>query len=292
MPADGAAPEDQARWRAWIGRRQSQSDRIDVERARAMQATLDDAGPALDAGEPLPPLWHWLYFWSVAPGAALGPDGHPARGGFLPPIDALPRRMWAGSRLTFHRPLPLGMTAERASTIADVQVKEGRSGRLAFVTVRHEVTVEDELALTDEHDIVYREPARPGAKPAVGTPAPRAPAWSRAVRPDPVLLFRYSALTFNGHRIHYDHPYVTGVEGYPGLVVHGPLLATLMIEQVRRHLPAVAVTGFSFRALSPIFDTAPFTVAGQPSADGARADLWVADPDGTLAMRGEATLAS
>lgn len=293
MPsASGGLPsDDQARWRAWIGRRQSQSDVIDVQRARALQATLDDEGAPLEAGDPLPPLWHWLYFWSVAPASALGPDGHPARGGFLPPIESLPRRMWAGSRVTFARPLPLGAEAERSSVIADVQVKEGRSGSLAFVTVRHEVSIEGAVALSEEHDIVYRQAARPDAKGPPGEPAPRDAAWTRAIQPDPVLLFRYSALTFNGHRIHYDHPYVTGTEGYPGLVVHGPLLATLMIEQVRTHLPAATVAAFSFRALSPIFDTAPFAVAGQPAEDGTHADVWVADPAGTLAMRGDVTLA-
>lgn len=277
-------------WRAWIGRTQEVEDTIDLGRARALQATLDDPAPPLEAGDPLPPLWHWLYFWSPAPGAALGPDGHPARGGFLPPID-LPRRMWAGSRVAFHRALPIGARASRRSTIADVRFKEGRSGALAFVTVRHEVASAEGACLSDEHDIVYRAARRPGEAPSPGEPAPAAAPWGREVRPDPVLLFRYSALTFNGHRIHYDRPYATEVEGYPGLVVHGPLLATLMVEQARRERPRARVTSFAFRALRPICDTAPFTVAGRPSRDGAGAELWVADPEGWLAMQGRAEFA-
>ncbi|MFQ5773386.1 MAG: MaoC family dehydratase N-terminal domain-containing protein [Kiloniellaceae bacterium] len=287
-PAPAAEPE---RWRAWIGREERAADTIDAGRAQAMQAALDDRGAPLGPGDPLPPLWHWLYFWSVAPASALGPDGHPARGAFLPPIE-LPRRMWAGSRVTFHRPLPIGAEATRRSTIAEVKLKEGRNGRLAFVTVRHEIALPDGPCLVDEHDIVYREAPRPDEAPRPGEPAPAQAPWRRELRADPVLLFRYSALTFNGHRIHYDRAYATETEGYPGLVVHGPLLATLMAEQVRTERPSAAVTYFEFRALRPIFDTAPFTVAGRPAADGRRAELWVADPQGLLAMTGRAELAS
>jgi 3-methylfumaryl-CoA hydratase len=275
--------------RAWIGRSQTAEDRIDARQVRAMAATLDrDEG--LGAGDPLPPLWHWLYFWTAAPQSELGPDGHGQRGGFLPPID-LPRRMWAGSRVRFPRPLPIGAAATRRSTITQVTQKEGRSGRLAFVTVRHEISAGEGLCVDEEHDIVYREAARPGeaAKPAQVAPAEAL--WRRQIRPDPVLLFRYSALTFNGHRIHYDQPYVTDVEGYPGLIVHGPLLATLMVDLARRERPEARIAGFRFRALSPIFDTAPFTLAGQPADDGRSAALWVIDPQGGLAMDGAVDLA-
>ena len=291
----------QADWRAWLGRERVLEDVIDPGRARAMQATLDDSAegaggaPApLETGAALPPLWHWLYFWTVAPWGRLGPDGHAARGGFLPPIE-LPRRMWAGSRVDFHRPLPLGAAARCRSVIADIRFKQGRSGQLAFVTVRHEVSAEGTLCLSDEHDIVYREEPKAKAAPRPGPrpsePAPAVPTWRREVRPDPVLLFRYSALTFNGHRIHYDRPYATGVEGYPGLIVHGPLLATYMVELARAQRPEASITHFAFRALSPIFDTAPFTVAGDPSDDGGGAELWVAGPQGELAMRGHVDFA-
>ena len=283
-------------WQDWLGREQVLDDTIDLNRARAMQATLDMAGDKEGGEAPLadedalPPLWHWLYFWHVMPWSKLGPDGHAARGGFLPPID-LPRRMWAGSRVAFHRPVPLGAAATSRSKIADIRFKEGRSGKLAFVTVRHEVSAGGAVCLTDEHDIVYREEAKPGAAKPAGEPAPKDVTWTREVTPDPVFLFRYSALTFNGHRIHYDQPYATGVEGYPGLIVHGPLLATLMVEVARRNRPGSRIARFAFRALSPIFDTAPFTVAGRAADDGKTAAIWVANPQGQLAMRGEVEFA-
>ena len=271
------------RWRTWVGRREETEDVIDLNRACALQATLDLDDAPLRAGDPLPPLWHWLYFWSVAPASAIGPDGHAERGGFLPPIE-LPRRMWAGSRLAFRAPLPLGAEARRESEILSVDFKEGRSGPLAFVTVRHRISVAGTLAIEEEHDIAYRAAARPGETPPPGTPAPADPAWEREIGPDPVLLFRYSALTFNGHRIHYDQPYVTGVEGYPGLIVHGPLLATLMADLPRRSAGR-ELASFAFRALRPIFDTAAFTVAASPEGEDA-AKTWVVDPEGLLAMDG------
>ena len=281
---------DLERWRAWIGRQETAQDLVDRRRARAMRATLDDPAAALEEGDPLPPLWHWAYFWPLAPGATLGPDGHPARGGFLPPI-ALPRRMWAGSRVACAAPLTIGASITRNSTITDVRFKEGRSGHLAFVTLRHEISGPEGLCIDEEHDIVYRQAPEGGEAPAPGEPAPQDAPWRRQVVPDPVLLFRYSALTFNGHRIHYDRPYATGDEGYPGLVVHGPLLATLMVGLVRAERPEARVTWFEFRALRPVFDTAPFTVAGRPGADGEGAELWVAGPEGLLAMRGRVELA-
>jgi 3-methylfumaryl-CoA hydratase len=277
-------------WRAWVGRVEAVSDSIDPLRARAMQAALDDPAPPLTPGDALPPLWHWLYFWTVAPEAELGPDGHAARGGFLPPID-LPRRMWAGSRVSFPRPLPLGAAATRRSEITEVSLKEGRNGTLAFVTVRHQVSTEAGVCVDEEQDIVYRAAPAPGERPRPGEPAPASAAWRREMAPDPVLLFRYSALTFNGHRIHYDHKFTTEVEGYPGLVVHGPLLATLMVELARRERPEARVARFEFRAERPVFDTAPYLVAGAPAADGASAEVWVTDPDGYYASRGRVDLA-
>ncbi len=276
-------------WRAWIGRVEESRDTIDPLRARAMQAALDDPAAPLGPGDALPPLWHWLYFWTVAPEAELGPDGHPARGGFLPPIE-LPRRMWAGSRVSFPRPLPVGAAATRRSEIIQVSLKEGRSGPLAFVTVRHQVATDEGICIEEEQDIVYRAAPAPDLRPRPGEAAPTTAAWRREMAPDPVLLFRYSALTFNGHRIHYDLKFTTEVEGYPGLVVHGPLLATLMVELARRERPEARVTRFEFRAERPIFDTAPYLVAGAPAADGKSAEVWVADPDGCYASRGRVEL--
>ncbi|HIP78464.1 MAG TPA: acyl-CoA dehydrogenase [Kiloniellaceae bacterium] len=274
-------------WTGWVGRREEAADSLDLNRARALQATLDDPQAALTTGDALPPLWHWAYFWTTAPTADLGPDGHAARGGFLPPID-LPRRMWAGSRISFARLPVIGSAVTRRSTITSVEHKTGRSGALAFVTVEHVIADASGDCIVEEHDIVYRAAVArntaQGASLPPGEAAAVQAAWVHPVTPDPVLLFRYSALTFNGHRIHYDQPYTTGEEGYPGLIVHGPLLATLMIGLLRRERPEAVATAFRFRALRPIFDTRPFTVCGAP--EDTRADLWVTDPDGFLAMRG------
>jgi 3-methylfumaryl-CoA hydratase len=248
--------------RKWVGRTETANDVVSVFPVAALSATLDRDDPRPRDGDSLPPLWHWLYFLPVYRHSEAGPDGHMRRGGFLPPV-ALPRRMWAGSRVKFRRPLRVGDTIRRISTVADITHKSGRSGDLVFVVVRHEVSADDGVAIAEEHDIVYREAPRGGASsggpPQPGAPAD-SPAWERPVQPDPLLLFRYSALTFNGHRIHYDRSYVTEVEGYPGLVVHGPLLATLMVDLVRRERPDAVVTAFRFRALRPVFDIAPFTV--------------------------------
>ncbi|MEQ8356624.1 MAG: MaoC family dehydratase N-terminal domain-containing protein [Kiloniellaceae bacterium] len=273
-------------WTRWVGRSEHAHDIIGAGRAQAMQATLDDPGPLLHPGDPLPPLWHWAHFWSLTPTANLGPDGHAARGGFLPPID-LPRRMWAGSRVEFPRPLEVGREVTRVSTIKSVEQKTGRSGPLAFVTVEHVVADAEGPCIVEEHDIVYREAGEKGAVLPAGDAPPAERAWRLEVVPTPALLFRYSALTFNGHRIHYDHPYTTQVEGYPGLIVHGPLLATLMIGQLRREKPQARATRFFFRAKRPIFDNRHFTVCGAPDEAARRADLWVVDPDGFLAMQGE-----
>ncbi len=273
-------------WGRWVGRSEQLRDTIAAGRAQAMQATLNDAEPPLHPGDALPPLWHWAYFWSLAPTAGLGPDGHAARGGFLPPID-LPRRMWAGSRVAFAKPLEVGAEVTRHSTIRSVEEKHGRSGRLAFVTVEHVISDEAGACIVEEHDIVYREAGDKGAPLAAGEAPPKGARWRREVAPSAVLLFRYSALTFNGHRIHYDHPYTTQEEGYPGLIVHGPLLATMMIGQLRHHLPQARARHFSFRARRPIFDNRPFTVCGAPDERAGRADLWVVDPDGFLAIQGE-----
>jgi len=273
----------------WIGRTERGADIVGRFPVAALSATLDRADPPPRDGDPLPPLWHWLYFLPLYRHSEAGPDGHSARGGFLPPVE-LPRRMWAGSRMQFARPLRVGERAKRVSTVVDVTHKTGRSGELVFVVVRHELTGDAGPALTEEHDIVYREAPRPGDAPTAAQPAPPEAEWSREIAPDPLLLFRYSALTFNGHRIHYDRRYCTEVEGYPGLVVHGPLLATLLLDLLRRERPDAPVASFRFRALSPIFDIAPFTVCGMPEPDDRAIRLWVRGPEGTLAMDATAVL--
>ncbi|MCP1572959.1 acyl-CoA dehydrogenase [Herbaspirillum rubrisubalbicans] len=274
----------------WVGTKETTADELNVAHAVALAACLDLPVAPLP-GDALPPLWHWMYFWQAAPQSRIGSDGHPERGGFLPPVP-LPRRMWAGGRLRFDAPLPVGAGAQRTSTILDLKVKDGRSGRLAFVTVGHEIRYGAEVAIREEQDIVYRDPPQPGSPAPSGPPAPREAAWERQVVPDPVLLFRYSALTLNGHRIHYDRAYATDVEGYPGLVVHGPLIATLLADLLRRRIPDARLAEFSFRALSPLFDTEPFTLRGQPDADGKTLHLWAENIRGELAMQATAILAA
>ncbi len=266
-------------YESWLGKTRETLDSLDLSRARAMQAALDDIGAPLRAGDALPPLWHWLYFWEPAPTGELGPDGHAARGEFLPPIP-LPRRMWAGGRLTFHAPLRLGETVQRRSTIASVTGKQGRSGPLAFVTVQHEIRHPGEqIAVSEAHDIVYRAASEKEPEPPAGTPAPETANWQENITPAELLLFRYSALTFNGHRIHYDADYARGEEGYPGLVVHGPLMATLLLGAAERH-SGQPPSEFAFRMLKPAFSGQRLSLAGKGS------DLWVADPSGAMVLQG------
>ena len=279
------------RFEEWIGRSETVSDTVTATPCAALSATLDRPGDRPPPGTPLPPLWHWLYFLPLHRQSDLGPDGHARRGGFLPPVP-LPRRMWAGSRFAFHAPLRVGDALTRTSTIDDVTEKSGRSGPLVFVKVRHEIRRQHEaaVALTEYHDIVYREAPRPGDVAPAALPAPGDAAWERRWVPDDVLLFRYSALTFNSHRIHYDRRYVTEVEGYPGLVVHGPLLATLLLELLRERVPDADVAHYEFRAVRPVFDLDPFFACGAPQPGGKSVRLWTRDHAGCLAMDATAVL--
>ena len=273
---------------SWIGREQETEELIAARPASAMAATLDYPPRPFRAGDLLPPAWHWVYFREIARQSDLGADGHAARGEFLPPIK-LPRRMWAGNRLHFHQPLRIGDTVRWQSRITAVSEKHGRSGRLAFVTVHHRYSGSAGLALEEVHDIVYREAPRTDQPAPAPEPAPMAAAWRRVIAPTPVLLFRYSALTFNGHRIHYDLPYVTGVEGYPGLIVHGPLTATLLVDLYRREQPKAELRMVRFRARRPLFAGPEFAVEGAPTETGAL--LWALTPDGNVAMTAEIELA-
>ena len=273
----------------WIGRSETVRDRIGATPVSALRATLDLPPMTVTDGTPLPPLWHWLYFLPLHRASDLGPDGHARRGGFLPPVP-LPRRMWAGSQFEFRAPVRVGDAVERVSTIADVAVKRGRTGPLVFVKVRHDLHCNGDIdpALVEFHDIVYRGERQPGDAEPAPQPAPADAAWQREWRPDDVLLFRYSALTFNGHRIHYDRRYVTEVEGYPGLVVHGPLIATLLLDLLQRERPGAELADFRFKAVRPSFDGQPLRVNGRPEGDAVR--LWAQDPAGWLTMDAVATL--
>ena len=265
---------DVAALRGWIGRTETARDIVSERLVREFRATLDDGSAS--SGPPL--AIHWCLAPPAAPIASLGPDGHPARGGFLPPVP-LPRRMWAGSSLTFHDQLCTGDVVERRSRIADVAVKQGRTGRLCFVAVEHEFMTERGLAIAERQEIVYRGLETGQAAP-LKTELPQAQ-WRRDCEAGPVLLFRYSALTFNGHRIHYDRRYVTEIEGYPGLIVHGPLQATLLLDF------AAAVKGavpghFQFRGVQPLFDFERFRLCAREREAGLH--LWIEAEDGRQTM--------
>ena len=274
--------------RKWIGHSETRSDQVTAAPVAAMAATLDRDDVPPESGNVLPPLWHWMYFTPLDRQRDIGADGLATRGGFLPPVP-LPRRMFAGGRFTFGRALKVGDEIERTSRVVDISGKQGRTGNLVFVTVQHEIANTRGVAIIEEHDIVYRDNPRPDDR----APEPRAArtdeAFSRRITPDPVLLFRYSALTFNGHRIHYDRTYVTEVEGYPGLIVHGPLIATLLVDLLRRNMPTDVVSKFSFRAIRPLFDIHHFEVCGRQEEEK-RVALWARDHEGGLAMEASAVL--
>lgn len=257
------------------------SDVAAARQTRLLAALLDHETPPWRSGE-LPPLGHWLLFPPETRQSGLGADGHPAR-----EDDGLPRRMWAGSRVRFLAPIRLGSEVVRETRQASVTDKTGRSGRMRFVTLHHRIHAEGCLCIEEEQDLVYREPGLNAPPPAPATPAER-PAIARTIAIDPVQLFRFSALTFNAHRIHYDHPYATEVEGYPGLVVHGPFIATLLMDHLLRAQPGAPVSAFSFRAQRPIFAGMAFTLGLRP--DGAGVDLVAIDADGGLAMQARAEL--
>jgi len=285
----------------WVGRTQRLTETLDARLARWLAATLDRTD-LLDArdGVALPPAWHWAYFNAVEPMAALGRDGHPKKGGFLPPT-AQPRRMWAGSRLHWLGEMKIGQAVERVSTILKCEVKRGRTGEMMLVTVGHQFRAGDALLLDEQHDIVYRDEAGEDERCALADLAAQALRGDvqferrgeivRDVTVGPVQMFRYSAATFNGHRIHYDRHYAREVEGYPGLVVHGPLIATMLLEFLQAQVaPKRFVERFEFRAIKPTFDIAPFALhAASPASDGS-VSLWSTNNTGALGIQATAVV--
>lgn len=263
----------------WIGRTEEIHDVLSLNLVTRIAATFGEKVP--QAGEPLPALWQWCFFQPTVEEQGLGDDGHPARGGFLPPAHNR-NRMWAGGRVKFFTPLRVDARATRFSTILDVREKLGKTGSLLFVTVQHDYLQDGQLAIREEQDIVYREPTPP--KLAEGEPLP-AGIWQESITPSPTLLFRYSAVTFNGHRIHYDWPYATATEGYPGLVVHGPLMATLSLRAFCRANPQAQVRRFAYRGVRPLIAPQPFVLRGRVVAAG-KAELWVGNAEG-IAQQGE-----
>lgn len=269
----------------WVGKSVTISDVVDLATCQRMEAMIDRL-PALGVGDDLPLLWHWLYFHEPAMQSTLGRDGHPEKGGFLPPVP-LPRRMWAGGRFEFNTLLPIGANAEKQSTIKSVKMKTGRSGNLCFVTVEHLLKRDGVICASEEHDIVFRDDPKPGAKQSQPPKADSNPDWTRTITPTPELLFRYSALTFNSHKIHYDRDYCRDVEGYPGLVFHGPLTATLLLDLAVGKVGPRQAKHFEFRATGPLFDVAPFELRGWDN--GNNIVLQAVTPEGKQAMQATVT---
>ncbi len=281
---------DPAPFQDWLGRTEEASDTITVAPLIRFNATLDRDDPDPQPDDLLRPGAHWLYFLPTTRQSDLGPNGNPKVGDFLPPID-LPRRMWAGGKLVFHHPLRVGERANKISTIASITPKEGRSGRLTFVTVRYDHFGGSGLALSEDHNIVYREAAQPGAPKAAPKTqeAPGNAVWRQEVLPDPRLLFRFSALMFGAARIHYDHPYVTETEGYPGLIVNARMVLIMILELCQREWPEKTMTSFTYRCLSTLFCDSPFTIEGEPATDGKSVKLWALNNQGGLSVDAEAT---
>ncbi len=302
MNADKGKHEimDVSQYQPWVGRSEVCTDIAAPEHYRAWLSTLDYKDLTVKDGAPMPPLAHLIFNKAIVQVSEVGRDGHPKRGDFLPPV-ALPRRMWAGSKFEFRAPLRVGDKLAKRSEVVSVQAKTGSTGQLVFLVLRHTTTSQSGGEVMEEQTVVYRDDPKPAAageapKPAsAGAPSnsARAPApmpaadFSRGVTPNEVMLFRYSAITFNGHRIHYDAPYAKEVEGYPGLVVHGPLLATLMVDLVARELPSEKVESFEFTARQAVTLPASITVNGK--REGRAVSLWI-ENKGASAVTGKVTL--
>jgi len=270
---------------AWVGRERAERDVATSSQAMALAATLDRDPEVFRDGAELPEIWHWIYFRPVAAQRSrLGRDGHERRGDFLPPVEQ-PRRMWAGGRLNFRRPIVIGEKIFRTSKITAIEQKTGSAGPLVLVTVQHVISDGTDPCVEEQQDLVYVGIRESGKLPRQQPPLPPELDWRESFTPDAVTLFRFSALTFNGHRIHYDHPFATGVEGYRGIVVHGPFTALLLLDAAKRQARRTAAS-YRYRGLAPLFNEEPITLAGKSSDDNRETDVWAAGPAGTIAMQG------
>ena len=267
---------------AYVGRSRVEHDVVTANQAQAMAALLDRDPTQLQTGAALPEYWHWIYFKPIVPQSDLGTDGHPRCGTFLPPIE-LPRRMWAGGRLRFLQPIKIGDEIKRETEILSVEEKDGRSGKLVVLKLRHLVSNASGPCVDEQQDLIYCEIAKPDQATRQPTTPPDDVQWKETFVPNAVILFRYSALTFNNHRIHYDYPYVTQVEGYRGLVVHGPLTALLLLEAAKRHATQVPVS-YEYRAIGPLFNDEPITLTGRTKET--ETEVWAIGPSGAIAMQG------
>jgi len=284
--------QDLEKLRDWIGRKEEVEDYASQMQIHGL-AALFDKKEVPKEGDPIGPMGHWCFFMPRVPQSQIGPDGHPKRGDFMPPVP-LPRRMFGGCRTTYHQPLRIGERIRRVAEITDVVIKPGRTGTLVICTVNNKMYGPNGLAITEDHDIIYRDNPPADAPAGNSGKTPKAPddhVWIRDVRPDPVMLFRYSAVTFNGHRIHYDRKYVTEVEGYPGLIVHGPLTAQHILELGLDQMPGRELVSYAFQARAPLFDVAPFKVAGKPTGDGKTLALWSITPEGNVGTMSTAVFA-
>jgi len=282
---------DAAALRAHIGTRMADEDVATEGPLKEIVATFDRPEEAPRRGEPVPPGWHIGYFLPMARRSKLAADGLPTGSGVLPKVP-LPRRMYAGTRITFHAPILVGDAIRREIELTDVQVREGGTGTLIVTTQTRRISTPRGLAITEEYDTVFREAVQPGAKSGIPKrdEVPAGLPWRRTVTPDPVILFRFSALTFNPHRIHYDRAYAMEAEGYPGLVVHGPFTQACLTDFVRDENPGRTIRTFHMRARAPLFDDAPYQLVGRPTEGGKACEVWAVTPGGTIAMQASATL--
>jgi 3-methylfumaryl-CoA hydratase len=278
-------------FKSYIGKKETAVDVITASAMLKFAATLGQENPPMDKGSPIPPGWYGAFFPASHRPAQMRPDGQASGGGIAPPIP-LPRRRIGGTRVAFHEPLRIGDEITRVTEIADIRIDDGPNGAMATVVERNSISSSRGLCVVEERDMVMLSEKRAEAAPSTPPAAPAETAWRQVFEPNPPLLFRFSAIRFNSHRIHYDRDYVTKVEKLPGLVVQSSLVSQLMIEMCRKELPAQRLASFDFKGLRQIYDTGSFTIAGNPSADGREAQLWALDGDGRLAMTATAKFAA
>lgn len=267
----------------WIGKSKDKNDSMAPEQLQRFEAMLDHNPNDVQAGTPLPPCAHWIYFTPMDPHSDIAEDGHAKKGDFLPPVD-LPKRMWAGGNIQFKKQLKAGMPADKKSTIINIEEKEGTSGKLCFVTVRHQINVSGAMAIDEEQQIVYREASEQGVHPIRTTPMDIDYDWKKTKKVDSVMLFRFSALTFNSHKIHYDKEYATETEGYPNLVVHGPLLLVLMLNEFKTKTDGKVIEEVEYRATGPVFLGEEITITSK-DVDNTRVEMRLLGPDNKIAMK-------
>lgn len=284
-------PIDLAELKRAVGTKETTTDVVTAAQANLLRLTFGRPEPELKDGDALPPGWQVIYFTPRVGPDGLRDDGTAAKGGVTPAMP-LPRRMFAGQGFRFHRPLRIGQTMRQETELTDISLKTGATGTLVFTTVVSRISGPEGLAVEDERRIVYREEVKAGEgnQAPRREPAPEDVPWRRTITPNPIVLFRFSALTFNSHRIHYDHEWATKVEGYPALVVHGPFTQTLLIDFARDHAGGRSITSFVTQARAPLFDGAPFELRGRPKSGGA--ELWAVTPEGTVAMSAQVEFAS